>query len=416
MNIFHVLGVSTTETNDEYAGCPFTTGAKNLISEIVKDGDTVIHYCNPGSDTAGEDVFVTGKRVLDIFGESHASQYHASYQPKAIARLCRDFSIACAAEVRKRVQPGDFVLLPSDGVQDVIAMLGDVPDIKIVEINVGYPDPLAMYRIFETNTWRSFWRGRADRTLRIYETLSHNHGHQNSHGHGHLNMSDVPRPMFYNKNIMVPTTEPRWVLDTAIFPIVCGDMLKSVDEGVSREDYFLFLGRIIKGKGIFEAIELTERLGRRLIIAGPGRFEDELEPLVGNLPPHVEFFGMAKKTDRDLLLSKAACVVALSRYNEPFGYVVPESSRFGTPVLTSDTGGFSESVCEGVNGFTGGCMADWVEKSFQLETLDSEKIFGYYKDNFSSSVLYPKYKQFWRRINAFVLSGMKENFVYSDIE
>ena len=392
-DVFHVLGVSHTETNDKYSGCPFTVGARNLIKGLVLDGNDVKHYCNHGSETEAEDIFVTDEGFLDVLGEDHLQQYHSSYKDENYVKLRQDFSIACAHHIRKNAEEGDFVLLSSDGVQDVMELLKGVPGLKIVETNIGYPDPIAPYRIFETNTWRSFWRGRADRILDVYRTLSLNGDHDHGHGHGHGHQP----PMYFNANIMVDVNDPRRVFDTSIFPIV--DI--PLQEEVERDDYFLFLGRIVESKGILEAMHFTEIIDKKLIIAGAGRFEDEIPQFAGKMPKHVEFIGMADHNKRNDLLARAECLVAFTRYNEPYGYIVPEASAFKLPVITSDTGGFTETVAEGINGFTGGCMADWVEKVDQLDRLNREVIREHYEANFSLEALYPKYKSFWNRINKF---------------
>ena len=409
---FHVPGVSSTETNENYFGCPFTSGIFNLITAMVTDDCEVIHYCNHGSDTPATDIFVTDPGFLQVLGTEHNTQYHSSYKSEHWERVRRDFSIACAAHIRKYVKEGDFVLLPSDGVQDVVSFLQDIPGIKFVETNIGYPDPVAEFRIFESHTWRASWRARAERTLDIYKTLTHNHEHRKSHddAHGHSHGQSDPPPMFYNANIMVPVVEPRRVLDTVIFPIV--DVANLVSKEKSRDDYFLYLGRIIQSKGIKDAIELTEILEKKLVVAGPGRFEDEFKDFDEGLPKHVEFIGMANKDKRDSLLSRASCLLALTRYSEPYGYIVPEAGAFECPVITSDTGGFTETVTEGVNGFTGGCMAEWVEKAGMIDSLDPAAIRKHAENRFSAEALYPKYKAFWRRIDGYFDNDKNETFTY----
>ena len=145
---FHAIGVATTQTNDKFAGCPYTDPMRNLIAGLVKNGHAVNHYCNPGSESAGEDIFVTKQGFLEkVFGERHYTQYHADPKPEGWNRVCRDFSIACAAEARKHVEPNDFVLFPSDGTQDMIDLLNDIEGLRFVETNIGYNDPLAPFRI-----------------------------------------------------------------------------------------------------------------------------------------------------------------------------------------------------------------------------------------------------------------------------
>ena len=146
--VFHALGVATTETNIDFSGCPFTNGMRNLIQGIVNDGDTVYHYCNHGSDTAGEDIFVTPEDFLLSLGKNHKSQYHSQERHANHERIRRDFSVASAAKMRELARPGDFVLMPSDGTHDVIDLISDIENLKIVETQIGYNDPIPSFGYF----------------------------------------------------------------------------------------------------------------------------------------------------------------------------------------------------------------------------------------------------------------------------
>ena len=386
---FHAIGVATTETNDKFSGCPYTDPMRNLIAGLVKNGHEVKHYCNPGSDSAAEDIFVTRQGFLeDAFGERHYEQYHADPKPEGWNRVSRDFSIACAAEVRKHVNSGDFVLFPCDGTQDMIDLLNDIEGLRFVETNIGYNDPLAPFRIFPTHTWRSFWRGRSDRAQSLFEIVR-----DTSEGNGTLN------PINHNPNVMVSVTDPRWVFDTVI-PFLTNPAQFEVSE--DREDYYLYLGRIIHAKGILEAIEFTEKLGKKLIVAGPGDYVKTF----GQMPPkHVEFFGMANLEERKKLLSKARCLLAFTRYNEPCGKIVYEAGWSAIPVNTSNSGGFVETVTPGVNGFRGDCMAEWIENDEKIDLLEPKKIREHAETFFSPDELMRHYERFWKRIDGFSNSG-----------
>ena len=388
MHTFHVLGVATTETNKRFSGCPYTTNARYLIDLLIGEGHQVKHYCNVGSETTAENIFVTPKDFLaNAFGEDHETQYHADPKPPAWGRVLKDFSIAAAAEIRKHIKPYDFVILPSDGSHDVIGYLEDIPNIRIVESNVGYHDPVAKYRIFHTHTWRSAWRGRVNRANDFYEMFK-----------------DKEPFISHNPNVMVPIWEPRLVEDTVIPPMFDPNDFPCETE---KEDYFLFLGRIIRNKGIIEAIRLAEEVGTKLVIAGPGDFEREF----GMKPPkHVEFIGMANFEVRAERLAKARCLLAFSLYDEPCGYIAPEAFLSGTPAITIDTGGFTETNRDGVSGFKGECYSDWVDAVGKLPTLDPKAIRQYALDHFTPNAVKAKYDRFWQRIHLFELNGFDPYF------
>ena len=247
---------------------------------------------------------------------------------------------------------------------------------------------LRRFGFFPTNTWRSFWRGRSDRAQGLFEIVR-----DTCEGNGQL------VPINHNPNVMVSVTEPRWVYDTVI-PFITNPSHFEFSE--DKEDYYLYLGRIIHSKGILEAVAFTEQIGKKLIVAGPG---DYVQTFGAEPPEHVEFVGMADLEERKKLLSKAKCLLAFTRYNEPCGKIVYEAGWSGTPVNTSDSGGFTETVTEGANGFTGGCMAEWIENDEKLDTLDPVKIREHAEKTFSPDVLMPRYESFWKRVDGFSKTG-----------
>jgi glycosyltransferase involved in cell wall biosynthesis len=136
------------------------------------------------------------------------------------------------------------------------------------------------------------------------------------------------------------------------------------------EDYVLFLGRFISGKGPSHAIQIARALGVRLVMAGPENpyFREKVKPLVdGKL---VEFAGFVRGAERDRLIGGARALLYPIQYPEPFGMVLVEAMLCGTPVAAMRTGAVPEIIEEGITGFTGTNNAeleDAVQKCFNLD-------------------------------------------------
>lgn len=124
----------------------------------------------------------------------------------------------------------------------------------------------------------------------------------------------------------------------------------SEEEGIR----FLFLGRIMKEKGIDElfaaAKNLKEKYGERIVFDLVGFFEDEYKEQVEELQEKgvVVFHGFQTETKPFYAMSH--CVV-LPSYHEGMSNVLLEAAACGRALITSDIPGCREAVDEGVNGY-----------------------------------------------------------------
>ncbi|HOA34841.1 MAG TPA: glycosyltransferase family 4 protein [Bacillota bacterium] len=122
------------------------------------------------------------------------------------------------------------------------------------------------------------------------------------------------------------------------------------------EKIIFFIGRLVREKGVQLLLEALPMIRDRFpnvraVIAGQGPYAEELHRLSLNLglDRQVTFAGFIDEETRNQLYAHADVAVFPSHY-EPFGLVALEAMATGTPVVVSDTGGFSETVNHGVNG------------------------------------------------------------------
>ena len=141
----------------------------------------------------------------------------------------------------------------------------------------------------------------------------------------------------------------------------------------AKEDFLLFAGRLAPEKGPDTAIEVARRAGRRLVIAGmvepqhEGFFEAHIKPHLDN--GLVEFVGLLRQRDLVPYLQKAAAILFLGRWHEPFGLSAVEAQACGTPLIASRRGALPEIIVEGRTGFVVDSVDEAVEAVTKLDTI-----------------------------------------------
>ncbi len=162
-----------------------------------------------------------------------------------------------------------------------------------------------------------------------------------------------------------------------------------------KENFVLYFGRIVESKGINLAIQATEKSGDRLILAGPGSLFD-----LGytSIPSHVTCVGLCDAEQRKTLMSKAKAIIGPTHYVEPFGNMVIEGYLSGTPAITSDWGGFTETVVQGVTGYRCREFKEFVYALKNVSSIDPYVCKEWAIKNHSEEVVYKKLDLYFKKI------------------
>ncbi len=143
---------------------------------------------------------------------------------------------------------------------------------------------------------------------------------------------------------------------------------------VADDAPLVFLGRIEPIKGTHLAIEIAQRTGRRLVIAGnippayQAYFDEQVQPHLDG--QRIAYIGPVDDQQKNALLGSAAAFLMPILWEEPFGIVMAEALACGTPVLGLRRGAVPEVVEHGVTGFVCDTVDELVTAVGQFGNLD----------------------------------------------
>jgi glycosyltransferase involved in cell wall biosynthesis len=173
----------------------------------------------------------------------------------------------------------------------------------------------------------------------------------------------------------------------------------------SAGDYVLLVGRLVREKGVAEAISLARRAGQRLIIAAKAQEHAEQLMFAESVRPAidegiVDWRGEVGGAERDRLMAGALATLMLGAWPEPFGLVAVESMATGTPVIARRAGAYPEVIEHGVTGFLVDDEDEAMLALRRLATLDRRAIAARARDRFSVARMASDYEQAYRTVIA----------------
>jgi glycosyltransferase involved in cell wall biosynthesis len=120
-----------------------------------------------------------------------------------------------------------------------------------------------------------------------------------------------------------------------------------------KEPFALYVGRLVPKKGLVIACKAAAAAGIPLKVIGHG------DPAL--VTDGAEYLGTPGMEERNEWMSRASMLIAPTTYVEPFGSTVVEAQMAGTPAITTDFGGFVETVEQGRTGFRCTYMQELVD-------------------------------------------------------
>ena len=134
--------------------------------------------------------------------------------------------------------------------------------------------------------------------------------------------------------------------------LACNDALALRQRLQLPGRYFLFVGRFVAEKGVFELLSAYAKLDERLraeiglVLVGDGAAKPTLQGLAANIASgHVIFPGFAQREQLPVYYALADMLI-LPTYTDTWGLVVNEGMACGLPVILSRAAGCAEDLVE----------------------------------------------------------------------
>src|SRR6185295_1460197 len=362
----HCLGLAfSVSDKNEYCHCAYTCKVVKFCRMMSQRGYNVIHYGNEGAIVESHHVTVMTRSEMEEFTGKMDKQTTISRQAywDPQSKLWRKFNGRCIAALMERVEERDIICHPG-GCSQAIARA--IPDDTVtnVENGIGYGGSWAQFKAFESY-------------VMMHTTWVRQTRFEDVDGHEY----EVVIPNYF---------------DVADFPAGPGG------------NYLAMVAHMGSRKGLAVALAIAKHTGKKLIAGGPGLKRLSEHVYVG---PDVqtpydttgidfEYVGHVNPEQRAKLMGGACAVIVPTRYLEPFGGVSVEAQLYGTPVLTSDWGGFVDIVEHGIGGYRCRIPDHWVWAANNAHKLDRAKIRQRAIDRFSLEKVGAMFEEWFEMIQA----------------
>lgn len=351
---FHLVTLAHLPQSKEYLSCAFTQKNRKLAKMLCSLGHTVYFYGSEGSDVVEYCEnnpnlhFVlthTLKDIVDDYGDGD-NRFEIGYNwknqdfrhdlmsnnrmPSTIK-----FYTSCINHINKVKKPDHFLLCTQGYYHKPIA---DAVGLFLTcESGIGYRGSVkGWYRSFESAYIQNFTYG----SEAPFASLNGNY-------------YDRVIPNYFDPN--------------------------DVEFSDKKEDYYLFIGRMIKRKGVLTALKTCDAIGKKLMMVGQGAVVDsdgtihDIDPKEWEYPKsdNWEYLEYADVEKRKKLMAHAKAVFTPTEYLECFAGTHVEAMLSGTPVITTDFGVYGgNTFINGVHGFKCNTLDDFIWASKNVDRLD----------------------------------------------
>lgn len=356
----HVISLPHTTVTKElpYLACAYTQKILNFC-EMMRSLDNEVYLYSCGDYTTAKNTefinIFTKEEQVEYFGdkENWLTDFF-SIEWNTQLPYWVEFNKRCVEEINKRKQKEDIICIIGGNCQKQIA--DSIPELICCEIGIGYEGIFSKYKVFESYAHMHYVSG----------LIKQKDG----------NFYDCVIPNYYDP------------LDFKL--------------ETKKEDYFLYVGRLIKRKGIEIAYQVCKELDVPLYIAGQGVIEHRDGYIRTNdfvlEYDKLKYLGILDVETRNEVMGKSKALFVPTLYFGPFEGVSIESLFCGTPIITTNFGCFTENNEHGKTGYRCNTFEQFLWASKNIDNIDPTYCRLFAESNFSIHKVKYMYQEYFEQL------------------
>ncbi len=153
-------------------------------------------------------------------------------------------------------------------------------------------------------------------------------------------------------------------------------------------DYFFYAGMLEESKGIRQLVQVFQKTGQRLVIAGCGSLSGFVR---SNAKNNIMYAGWLASGEMYSYYRGAKCFILPSRCNENSPLTILEAMSVGTPSLASERGGIPEILGRLDKRLCFGSWDELLKKVNRFVHPGREKVAAVWKRNYSAGAYIDRY-------------------------
>lgn len=358
---FHVVSLPHTQTTKEFLPCAYTQKVVKFANMMHDAGHKVYVYSGDKNEARCTEHIscITEEEQEQFFGHTDWKKDFFPIEWTIDKPYWQIMNARAYIEMQKRIKPKDFICLIAGPCQ--VSISEQLPNNMMVEFGIGYHQTVSTYRVFESYAW-----------------MHHRYG---AYGIDDGACYDAVIPNYFDPDDFVDV--------------------------MPKEDYLLFVGRLVSRKGLHVVNELGLATGKRVLFMGQGGEINKKGNLVGKEKGYEveitckhDYLGVITNPLRKSeIMAKAQALICPTSYIGPFEGVSVEALMSGTPVICTDWGAFTENIQHGQNGYRCRVLADYIQAVENLHNLHSpQKIKANAIENFGMHRVREMYEHYFEQL------------------